>query len=149
MKNYLLLIVVIAAVATYAFVERTPTSLEVPTAVNINVDHGDSKFTQAFADHSSNIRVQGQGTVVKILSDDTEGSRHQRFIIRLDSGQTLLIAHNIDLAPRVSPLNTGDLISFNGEYEWNNKGGVIHWTHHDPAGRHAPGWIKRDGQIFQ
>ena len=67
MKKYLLLIVVIAAVATYAFVERTPTSLEVPTTVNINVDHGGSKFTQAFADHSSNIQVQGQGTVVKIL----------------------------------------------------------------------------------
>lgn len=148
MKRYLLLIVVLAAVASYVFVERSPTSLEAPTAVSIDADHGDSKLTQAFANHSSNIQVQGQGVVVKILPDDTDGSRHQRFIIRLGSGQTLLITHNIDVAPRISPLNTGDLISFNGEYEWNNKGGVVHWTHHDPAGRHAHGWIKRDGQIF-
>jgi len=149
MKKYLLLIVAIVAVATYTFVERSQTSLAVPTAIKVNVEHGDAKLTQDFENHSSNIQVQGQGIVVKILPDDTEGINHQRFIIRLNSGQTLLIAHNIDIAPRISPLNTGDLISFNGEYEWNNKGGVIHWTHHDPAGRHASGWIKRDGQIFQ
>ncbi|QOY51204.1 DUF3465 domain-containing protein [Candidatus Sulfurimonas baltica] len=42
------------------------------------------------------------GDVIRVLSDDNTGSRHQRFIIRLSSGQTLLIAHNIDLAPKES-----------------------------------------------
>ncbi|NUR23610.1 MAG: DUF3465 domain-containing protein [Frateuria sp.] len=94
-------------------------------------------------------QVQGSGIVVRILPDDTEGSRHQRFILRLPSGQTLLVAHNIDLAPRVSGLKEGDRVEYSGEYEWNPKGGVLHWTHLDPAGRHAAGWLKHDGRTFQ
>ena len=94
-------------------------------------------------------QVRGSGTVTRILSDDNEGSRHQRFILRLSSGQTLLVAHNIDLAPRVSSLRAGDTVAFYGEYETNSQGGVIHWTHHDPQGRHAEGWLEHKGQRYQ
>lgn len=97
----------------------------------------------------SGVQTEGSGTVIRILADDNDGSRHQRFILRLDSGKTLLIAHNIDLAPRVVALEKGDTVSFNGEYEWNPNGGVIHWTHHDPMGRHVPGWLRHDGRIYQ
>ncbi len=83
------------------------------------------------------------------MSDDNDGSRHQRFILRLGSGQSLLIAHNIDIAPRVATLRTGDTVSFYGEYEWNDKGGVIHWTHRDPQGQHAAGWLEHNGQRYQ
>jgi hypothetical protein len=62
---------------------------------------------------------------------DNQGSRHQRFILKLNSSQTLLIAYNIDLAPKIKNLKVGDHVNFYGEYEWNSKGGVIHWTHHD------------------
>ena len=103
----------------------------------------------AFASQQSNIQVQASGVVDKILSDDNEGSRHQRFIVKLASGHTVLIAHNIDLASRVSPLSVGDQIEFSGEYEWNNKGGVVHWTHRDPGGKHSAGWIKHAGQTYQ
>lgn len=109
----------------------------------------DSVIASAFANHQSNIQVQGTGQVIKVLSDDNQGSRHQRFIIKLTSGQTLLIAHNIDLAKRVTAINIGDTIEFSGEYEWNSQGGVIHWTHHDPQGKHTAGWIKHKGQIYQ
>lgn len=94
-------------------------------------------------------QVSGSGTVERVLSDDNEGSRHQRFILRLSSGRTLLVAHNIDLAPRVAPLRTGDTVSFYGEYEPNDRGGVIHWTHHDPQGRHPDGWLEHKGQRYQ
>lgn len=93
----------------------------------------------------SNLTAQ----VFKLLNDDLEGSRHQRFLIKLSGGQTILIAHNIDLAARIDDLKKGDIVSINGEYEWNNKGGVIHWTHHDPAKRHSDGWIEHNGRRYQ
>ena len=110
---------------------------------------GDDSIAQAFANRASDIQVEGQGTVVRILEDDLDGSRHQRFIVELASGQTLLIAHNIDLAPRIKELELGDKVSFNGEYVWNEKGGVIHWTHHDPNRRHVGGWLKHNGNTYQ
>jgi len=84
-----------------------------------------------------------------ILPDDNDGSRHQRFILQLNSGQTLLIAHNIDIAPRIPVLRQGDEVAFRGQYEWNPEGGVIHWTHHDPGGQHPGGWLKHEGQTYQ
>jgi Protein of unknown function (DUF3465) len=94
-------------------------------------------------------QVRGSGTVTRILPDDEDGSRHQRFILRLPSGQTLLVAHNIDLAPRVTGLEVGDTVEYYGEYQSNPKGGVVHWTHRDPSGRHAAGWLRHAGQTFQ
>ena len=106
-------------------------------------------LAEAFERQQSDIQVEGRGTVVKLLADDRDGSRHQRFLIRLESGQTILIAHNIDLAPRIASLAAGDEVGFYGEYEWNPKGGVIHWTHHDPAGRHPDGWVRHRERIYQ
>jgi hypothetical protein len=110
---------------------------------------GDTAIASAFANHQSSLQVQGEGQVVTVLSDDNQGSRHQRFIIKLASGQTLRIAHNIDVAKRVAAIKVGDTIEFSGEYEWNPQGGAIHWTHHDPQGHHASGWIKHNGQLYQ
>lgn len=94
-------------------------------------------------------QVRGSGNVWKILSDDNDGSRHQRFIVKLSTGRTLLVAHNIDLAPRVRSLKVGDMVSFYGEYEWNDRGGVIHWTHHDPRGSHVGGWVEHSGRRYE
>lgn len=103
----------------------------------------------AFNEQKSGVQVQGEGVVSKLLADDNDGSRHQRFILTLSSGQTILVAHNIDLAPRIATLKSGDSVAFNGVYEWNTKGGVVHWTHHDPGGRHQAGWLKHAGQTYQ
>ena len=110
---------------------------------------GDDILARAFAERASNLEVEGQGTVTQGLSDDTEGIRQQRFIVSLGSGQTLLVVHDIDIAPRVSSLWIGDTVSFKGEYVWNAQGGLIHWTHHDPTGSHVAGWIKHDGQTYE
>ncbi|MGE0043696.1 MAG: DUF3465 domain-containing protein [Vicinamibacterales bacterium] len=103
----------------------------------------------AFEARASGVQVTGEGVVSRILPDDTNGSRHQRFILRLASGQTVLVAHNIDLAPRVAALERGDTVGFSGVYEWNAQGGLVHWTHRDPDGRHQAGWLEHAGRRFQ
>lgn len=109
----------------------------------------DQILGEAYKNRRSDVQVKGSGTVSKLLPDDNQGSRHQKFILRLSSGQTLLVAHNIDLAPRINALEEGDRVEFFGEYEWNSRGGVIHWTHHDPSGRHVGGWLKHNGRTYQ
>ena len=117
---------------------------------NTLVNNSSSQILEnAFKNRRSNIQVNGSGKVIHLLPDDNIGSRHQKFIIRLPSRQTILISHNIDLAPRVNTISKGDQIQFYGEYEWNNKGGVVHWTHKDPKGYHLGGWLKHNGRTYQ
>jgi len=109
----------------------------------------DASIAELYEQQKSDVQIEVTATVSRLLSDDNEGSRHQRFIVELGDGHTLLVAHNIDLAPRINNLNVGDEVTMFGEYEWNNKGGVMHWTHHDPANRHPHGWIRHKGQLYQ
>lgn len=97
----------------------------------------------------SNVQVQDTGKVIKILPDDNHGSRHQKFLVKMVTGQTLLFAHNIDLAQRIADIQIGDTVTFRGEYVYNPKGGIVHWTHRDPQGKHFGGWIKHNGNIYQ
>lgn len=109
----------------------------------------ETAIAQAFRLKQSDIPVQSQGRIIKALSDDNNGSRHQRILVELPDGQSVLIAHNIDLAPRLADIQPGEAIQFKGEYVWNAKGGIVHWTHRDPAGRHAGGWLKYRGETHQ
>lgn len=126
--------------STLARIE-TNQSLQTPTA--------ESKIASAYEQQISDIQVEGFGQVIKTLSDDHEGSRHQRFLLKLTSRQTILIAHNIDIAPKIDNLQVGDIVYFNGVYEWNPKGGVVHWTHHDPQSNHHSGWLELNGKRYQ
>jgi hypothetical protein len=132
--------------------ERASRSVSFPTA-NVasapETSGWDSTLAQAYQNHSSGVLVEGEGTVLRLLADDHEGSRHQRFLVRLASGQTILIAYNLDLAPRIEELEAGKSIAFRGDYEWNERGGVVHWTHRDPLGRHEAGWIRYGGRKYQ
>lgn len=109
----------------------------------------ESEIANAYMQHLQDVQVTGEGEVVKVLADDNQGSKHQRFILRMPEGFTVLVAHNIDLAPRVRNIANGDKVSFYGEYVWNEKGGVVHWTHSDPRGRHVSGWLKHNGVTYQ
>lgn len=130
--------------------ENTGTAAPVTQGPATDAGSSNNQAIQAaFDNHKSNVQIQGKGVVVRLLSDDNEGAQHQKFIIKVNPDQTLLVAHNIDLAPRIAALAQGDEITFSGEYEWNSKGGMVHWTHHDPQGQHVAGWIRHNGQTYQ
>lgn len=109
----------------------------------------DKPIQDAIAQKRGDVQVFGEGVVVATLKDDTKGSQHQKFILKLASGDTVLVAHNIDLSPRLNGLQKGDTVAFYGEYETNDKGGVVHWTHKDPGKRHVDGWLKWQGKTYQ
>ena len=108
---------------------------------------GDQGLAELFAQQAVKTWVEFGARVTRTLSDDLDGSRHQRFIVAVD-GLTVLIAHNIDLAPRV-PVAEGDEVLIRGRYEWNERGGVVHWTHHDPQNRLPGGWIEHRKKKFK
>jgi hypothetical protein len=128
------------------------------TPINTNnqtANHLDSILTPisiieaAYSNQDSGISVIVKGTITRILSDDTVGGSHQRFIIILSNSQTLLIEHNIDIAMRIQGINIGSLVYVHGDYIWNNQGGLIHWTHHDPDGIHENGWIYYENTKYE
>lgn len=148
MTRIILIVLLLAA----AYLGIVNSSRLTPQAIPVSdsAASSDDILARLFAERGARdpVQVQGSGIVKKLLPDDSEGSRHQRFIIQLANGQTLLISHNIDLAERIETLKPGDRVEFNGEYEWNQQGGVIHWTHRDPDGRHSSGWIRHKGLTY-
>ena len=147
-----LLLVAVALFAGHALLgiyQGSPTRSASSAISEEGTTSSDGLIARAFSNRETHLQVSGEGVVAKLLSDDDRGSRHQRFIVKLPSGQTLLIAHNIDLASRVESLREGDSVRFFGEYEWNEKGGVIHWTHRDPRGSHIAGWLEHNDHRYQ
>lgn len=108
----------------------------------------DEVLAQLYESQQSDVQVGGKGVVSRLLVDDEEGSRHQRFVLELDSGQSLLVAHNIVVAPRLDGLQVGDTVEFYGEYFYNEQGGGIHWTHRDSSGIHEDGWLLYNGNFY-
>lgn len=160
MKRLLIAICILLAAcqqASQSASNQPQSAIEVKSQVQtLNLQSLSSGFTtednaalkNAFAQKQSHVWLEGNGTVKKLLPDDTKGARHQRFLVSVSPEQTLLFAHNIDLAPRVEQLSVGDQITFKGEYIYNPKGGIMHWTHHDPSGIKG-GWIKVNGQTYE
>ncbi len=125
-------------------------------SINTEAKTDNSALIEAFKHKKSDIFVEGAGVVKKLLADDNKGSRHQKFLVSISPEQTLLFAHNIDLAPRVENLQIGDAVTFRGEYVYNPKGGVMHWTHKNPQGEisasqggNKVGWIIHNGQKYE
>lgn len=107
-----------------------------------------SEILQAQRQHVRRQEVTVEAPVVRLLPDDTQGIPHERFLIRLANGSTVLVAHDTNMAPRV-PLVVGDMVRIHGEYIWNEKGGVLHWTHHTDTPRHPGGWIEVNGKHYE
>lgn len=142
------LIILALLLSTAAYLYLTQTTGGGLASADRQLTGAAGQVAQAFRSQQSDVVVETAGRVERVLSDDREGSRHQRFVVLIDGGMTVLVAHNIDLAPRV-PLAVGDSVELRGEYEWNTQGGVIHWTHHDPDGRRPGGWIRFGERVYR
>jgi hypothetical protein len=152
-KYYLIFVSILFAFATNCNFSQNQKAEEVDNiGYNLGLDSlltPISEVEYAFANKLSDINVTVKGTVYRILSDDLEGDKHQRFIIEMKNGQTLLIVHNIDLAPRVYGIKVNAVVFVRGDYIWNDDGGLIHWTHLDPQGVHDNGWIYFNGTRYE
>ena len=136
-RNRILPVLIVLGLLVYQYYlpDNQPADHDITVADNV--------VQQAYAARRSGQWVETSGHVGRVLRDDNEGSRHQKFILELDDGHTVMVAHNIDLAERI-PVRKGSALAVRGKYEWNDRGGVIHWTHHDPDGRVQGGWIMLD-----
>jgi hypothetical protein len=95
--------------------------------------------------------VQWSGTVTTAPSF-FRGSRthayHEQFDVRRDDGSVFRVIDNVDLAPRV-PVAPGDRVTVRGELVATDRPRpIVHWTHHDPRGIHADGWIEHAGRRY-
>lgn len=107
-----------------------------------------TQILYAQASGLSKVEVLFAARVKKLLPDDTQGLPHQRFLLELNNGTTVLVAHDTKYAPKV-PIQPGDIVTIQGEYVWNKKGGLVHWTHHSDSPRHRGGYIDFNGQRYQ
>ncbi|HEV3096973.1 MAG TPA: DUF3465 domain-containing protein [Candidatus Dormibacteraeota bacterium] len=109
----------------------------------------DAAIAADFRNHQSNVEVTADGTVIRLLPDRTSSTgTHEQFIIKLNSQNvTVEVEHNISIGARV-PVAQGDHVVVHGEYVWNSKGGLIHFTHHDPQGTHEGGYIEDNGTTY-
>jgi len=148
-RNKLLGLILLLGFALFSFLAAPFEHSSTQAPSQTNQVSTQSSITQVYKRKQSDVQVHGFGEVVRILKDDTKGHKHQKFLLRLASGETILIAHNIDLAPRIENLSIGESVAFYGEYEYNPKGGVVHWTHHDPQKRHINGWLKHKNRLYR
>ena len=120
-------------------------ALQPPAAVTAD----NTAAQRAFQRHSDGVELTITGTVERVLSDQTGPSGpHERFIVRLaDVSMTVLIEHNLSIAPRV-PLAVGEAVVVHGEYIWNDQGGLVHFTHHDPDRSHEGGYVLYAGKRY-
>lgn len=108
----------------------------------------DSDLVRAVNDQRRVDFVEGGNVVVtKLLPDDNNGLKHQKWMVRLSNGKTMQAVYNSDMCPRV-PLRTGDVIAIGGQFIWTKGGALIHWLHHDPRGQRPDGYVYVNGKYY-
>ncbi len=86
-------------------------------------------------------------TVIELLADDTQGLPHEKFIVRLSNGATVLCVFNLDMGQRI-PLKVGDIVDLGGQFKWTNVGALMHWLHADTQNRRPDGYVDLNGKRY-
>lgn len=113
-----------------------------------NAEVDDSQVLAAQESRAINTLVTCTLPVKKMLRPDNKGERHEKFLLKASNGTSILVAHNVSRAP-VVPISAGDVVTVRGEYIWNAKGGLIHWTHRSDSPKHPGGFIEFHGQRYE
>jgi hypothetical protein len=134
------------ALGTLAFVSACA-----PVQTATNAVANNDAICQAFNAQQSRVEVVADGTVTRDLGLRAGRSgTHEGYLLRLNGGCNVIlkVETNVDLTGPV-PIRQGEHAIVKGEYEWTRLGGVLHWTHHDPRGRHEGGFVEVDGHTYQ
>jgi hypothetical protein len=116
-------------------------------------DDSNGAVYDAWLAHHSGVEVTATGSVARMLGTRTGPSgTHEGFLLHLRGaagrGLTVRVEDNTDLTGPV-PLSEGESVEVRGEYVYDPRGGLIHYTHLDPRGRHAAGHILANGKVYQ
>jgi hypothetical protein len=72
---------------------------------------------------------------------------HEAFDVQTAAGP-LEIVDNVGIAPQI-PVQPGDSIEVRGEMVHDpDRTPIVHWTHRDPGGHHAAGFIQLRGRVY-
>ena len=102
----------------------------------------------AFHSQQTDLMVEVDGTVVRILETHELRDRYQEFVIRIENGQSVHIVHDKAYADEI-PLAVGDQVLVRGEYRWTENGGTIRYTYRDRSMQRRHGWIDHKGDRYQ
>jgi len=111
------------------------------------IEPGYGAVEKAYLNQQSGAMVEVSGQVTRILTDDKDDLQHQKFVIRLQNGQSLLVVHNTVDAEQV-PIVIHNEVTVRGEYSWTEPGGLIHWTRRDHSAERRHGWIEYQGRKY-
>ncbi len=74
-------------------------------------------------------------------------AEHESFFVRSAVG-AIEVVDNVSIAPSLA-VHSGDRVEVSGEMVHDpGRLPVVHWTHHDPSGRHAGGFIRWNGRVY-
>lgn len=112
-----------------------------------HIEPGFNTVQDAYRYRQTGMMAEVTGTVARVLATDKEEPDFQKFVIRLQNGQSLLVVHNQKLGDRV-PVAVNDTVLVRGEYQWSETGGILRYTERDYTPRRRHGWIEYRGKRY-
>lgn len=106
----------------------------------------------AWQNGRSRLEVTATGKITRLFGIRAGPSGlHEGFLVRLSGaaghGLTVRVEDNVDITGLI-PLSAGENVEVRGEYIYDESGGLIHFTHHDPRGRHAGGYVRVRDKVY-
>ena len=116
-RSWMVLLVVIAGISWWF----NPALLSDIGLVESDVD----RIVHAWSNRNSNLVVEIEGRVVRLLPEQEFYGRQQQFLIKLENGHQLKVSHDLEFSSGV-PVKVSSQVRLKGEYDWSEGGGIIH-----------------------